>query len=494
MAAVVICTNAYAENSAALRILLHAPPLTMNPRAAVDANGQRLGSLIFRAPTRMNVNLLPEPDLAESWSISKDGKQIRFRLREGMTDHGGQPITTARMVECLEQYRAGKPTSALQGGYPTWTGTKFDPKQPREFLIELSRPDPYFLNNASLLRYFRSDGNSVPCSEPQGAVIGSGPYRPDVWENAPQYELVLNRLQGDEGSSRLWFSFIRDDSTRALKLLRGEIDVVQNGLSLAKTRWLLKNYGDRFDLVERSGVNVSYLAFNHADPILKRLEVRQAIAHAIDRKAFIQHKMFGFGEEAGSFLSPLLPENYGVQVTFDPALSEKLLDAAGYKRGSDGVRLRLKYRTTTAREGQEQALVYAQMLKKIGIELDIEVVEPALFLSAIHKGRFQLYAGQWIGVSDGSIFFRSLRTGQARNRVGYSDPEMDKLLDGALTETDSKKRAVLLVQVQKRMMDQMVYLPLFFWRNAVITRKGAWVPEISLSAGLDPLARIRFLR
>ncbi len=480
-----------------LRILLDAPPSTLNPRASIDATGQRLGGLLFRALTRMDVRLKAQPDLAESWRVSRDGLRWTFRLKKDLRDHSGEAIDAARIAACLEEYRAGKPVSALQGAFPNWKATRVDSKEPRTVVVEMSAPDPYFQNNATLLRYFRVEGDSRPCVEPTAdhPVIGSGDYRLPQWIAAPATELLMERVSRDEAlQPRLKFFFVRDDNTRALKLLRGEVDVAQNGVSLSKTRWLAREFADRFDLMETPGVNVSYLAFNHRDPLLKRPEIRRAIAMAIDREEIIRTKMFGFGALAGSFMEPSLPESRSISFPYNPGEAEKLLDRAGLPRDADGTRFHLKYRTTPVREGSEPALIFQRMLGRIGVQLDLDVVEPAVFLSAIHKGRFQLYSSRWVGVSDASIYYQTLYTGQSRNRVGFSDPEIDRLLKESMSGVHEARRIELIGSVQTLMAEKLAYFPLWFWGNAVLARKGARIPEISMSASLEPMARIQLVR
>lgn len=476
-----------------LRILVDQPPLTLNPRSSLDANGQRLGAFVYRALTRIDANLEPRPDLSESWEILALGKTWKFKIRPGLQDHRGQPIDAQRIVQCLEQYRDGKPVSAVKAGLPYWKSTR---AENRSVILELEKPDPYLARNLSLIRYFTSD-HAQPCGEPRStrSLVGSGAYRPateDAWETKDSAELFLQPIR--EGQPALRFLFVKDDVSRTLRLLRRGADAIQSGLSLSKTRWLQKNHPDDFAILEREGVNVSYLAFNLKDPTLSNPKVRRAIALAIDRKGIVEHKMLGFGRVAGSFLSPLLPESHPVEFAHDPEESERLLDQAGFPRAQDGVRLRLKYRTTPVREGLETALLFQDLLKKVGIELTLDVVEPAVFLSSIKKGKFQLYSSRWIGVSDGSILYRTLRSGQPNNRVRYENAEMDALLEKAMSEVDPLRRKELLKTAQVRMMEELPYFPLWYWSNALVVRKD-WSPNIdpsalSLSGGLEPLTRI----
>ncbi len=456
----------------------------------MDAISQRIGALIFTALTRIDVDLRPEPDLAERWDSSPDGKTWRFEIKDGVTDHDGAPITADLMARCLEQYLRGTPSSAHARAFPGWKKAR---AQGSNVIVELEGPDPYFDKNVSLLRYFRvADApEAEPCSEPaHGArVVTSGLMRPENWDPAPEHELKL--IPVSERTRPTRFLFVRDESTRTLMLLRGEADLAQNTISLTKTRWIQKDFQDRFLVIERQGTNVTYLAFNLKDPILKDQRVRQAISASIDRASIIQHKFFGLASPAGRFLSPLIPESFQSEFHYDPGVAESLLDEAGYPRNEQGIRFALKLKSTPYRENVETTLIFRRMLAKVGIEVVPEPVEPAVFFSSIRNGAFQLYTSRWVGASDSSIYFRTLKTGQPVNRVSYSNPRMDRLLDRSLTVRDPVERRKLLVEIQSLMGEELPYLPLWYWTNALIIRKEFAAQyagrKISLSGGFEPL-------
>ncbi len=493
------------ETPPALRVMLDRGPATLNPRRSTDAPGQRLGALIFRALTRMDAHLSAQPDLASDWEIIDGGKTWKFKIRPGQLDQSGQPITATAMAQCLEQYRQGKPVSILKASFPDWLGTE---AQADSILFRLSKSSPYLAANVSLLRYFRIQGKDTPCTDPNpgDVVVASGPFKPRVWQpgaaGTSEDEIWLDpvpfiKVPGlDVHSARpLHFLYVQDDNTRLLKLLRNEVDVTQTALSLAKQRWLLNHYPDRYDLIERTGVPVSYLAMNLRDPILGRREVRQAIALAIDRESIVRYTLHNFCALAGSFLAPSLPESFQSQFEYDPARSEQLLDQAGLRRAGPGQpRFKLKYRSTPVREGIETALIFQNMLKKIGIELTIDAVEPAVFFASIRKGQFQLYSSRWIGVSDGSILFRTLRSGQLDNRVGYKDAVMDALLDQAVGEIDVKRRTELIQQAQRKMAEDLPYFPLWYWKTSLVVRHGFGGlkgDELSMSGAYEPILKLQ---
>ncbi len=465
---------------------MDAPPLTLNPRSTLDASGQRINALIYRALTQVDHNLETRGDLAENWKSDRESKQWVFRVKSDL-----QPL-----FECLENYRTGKPTSPLLNGFPSWKSTELK-KSRNEIIFHLDRPDPYLPKNVSLLRlFFTRDmkGHITPCREPglNETIHGTGTYRPETPGLNPGQTLTL--LPNQAGLSPLHFIFVREESSRILRFLKGEAHAVQNNISLSKTRWLIHKHGDQFKMIEREGVTVSYLTFNLKDPHLAKKKVRLAIAHAINRTHFIKNKMFGFGSIANSFLSPRLSEAWNGDFSFDPTLSEKLLEEAGYLKGPDGIRLKLKYKTTPVREGFEMALIFQQMLRDVGIELTLEVVEPAVHLASVRKGAYQLASSRWVGVADASILFRTLQSSQPDNRANYSSPKMDSLLTHAMLQSDLNTRVRLLQEAQELMLEDLPYFPLWFWHNALVLRKkvtGLSPDELSLSGGLVPLGKLR---
>lgn len=482
-------------NSKDLTVLLDRPPANLDPRLSYDAPSQRLGELIYRGLTRMDKDLSPQPDLAESWQVLEGGKLWRFKIRKGAQDHSGKAIDATRMAACLESYRAGKPVSPLIGSFPNWIATE---KQGDEISVRFSKPDPYFAQNATLLRYFTTGNPDQPCRSPKDGetIVTSGMYRPERFTqddlSAP-YEIRLLPFSDPNGRP-LHFVFVMDENTRFLKIIRGEVDAAPSSLGLAKTREIQNRFKNGFKVLERDNVSVSYLAFNLREAPLSDVRVRRAIAMAIDREDYIAHKMMGFGTIAKSLIFPTLPESYGYLSTYDPAAAEKLLEDAGYRRGADGVRLRLRYKTTPVRDGLEMARIFQSMLSKIGVQLTIDVVEPAVFLASVRKGAFQLYSSRWIGIADGSILYRTLRSGNPDNRSGYKNPEVDRLLDLAIAEPDLEKRKTLLRQVQIDAGDDVPVFPLWYWGGAVVLKNtvtGLESAELSLSGSLVPLSKLR---
>lgn len=472
------------------RILIDRAPLTVNPRQSLDLTGQRLGALLFLGLTRLDGLLQPQPGLAERWRSLEGGKTWEFTLRKDIYDEGNDEITAEKVASCLENYRAGKPTSSVGAAFPGWLSTEVVGHAVR---LKFKDPQAYLPRNASLLRYFRQEGKA-PCEDPQEEkpLLASAEYRlgGKEWRSsALELGWELHPRAGDAPS--LQFRIIRDEPTRILKLLAGEFDAAQNVLTLPKTRWIAKRKDARLRLIEREGVNLSYLAFNTRDPILKEARVRRAIAHAIDRESVVRHRMVGMGAVAQGFLSPLLPEGMEQPFEFNPALSRRLLDDAGYSVNASGFRFTLKYKTTPVREGFETALMIREMLSKVGIRLALDVVEPGTFFASIRKGNYQLFSSRFIGIADGSVFRLFAHSKERRNTTGFKDPEVDAWIEQATATTDPERRKAILALIQSRLLEQVPLFPLWTWDNALLLKEGWTEVPLSLSGAFDPLTRIR---
>lgn len=477
-----------------LRFLVDSAPATLNPRQTLDAIGQRIEMLTFRALTSLDVELNPVSDLSEKWRFEAAGHRVVFKIKQGQMDHLGRPISASHIYECLQNYLFREPTSPHRSSFPYLKSISF---QKENLIFHLSAVDPYLPKNLSVLRYFATrERPDHPCADPKPGeiIITNGDYETRPYPEHFEQEMRFHPRK--VGYPVLVVQFIRDETSRMLKLMNGEANTVMNGFSPTKTNWITSDPGKGFKLIEREGTNASYLAFNLRDPILGKKSVRLAIAHAIDRAAIVKYRLKGQAALASSFLNSNLAEGMPFRgLSFDPQLSEKLLDEAGFQRGLHGVRFSLRYKTTTDRLGLELAQVYQDMLRKIGIELDLETMEPSVFFSSIRKGNFQMYMSRWIGVSDGSIYERTLRTGKRGNLLGYSDATVDAWIDQTGRELDPVTRRALLLQIQERMLEDLPYFPLWHWTNALIiqnTLTGVQSKDLSLSGSFISLKKLRF--
>jgi peptide/nickel transport system substrate-binding protein len=202
--------------------------------------------------------------------------------------------------------------------------------------------------------------------------------------------------------------------------------------------------------------------------------VRQAIACAIDRSLIIQALQRGHAQPALS----LLPVNHWAftdqvdRYDYDPQRARRLLDQAGYKPDSSGIRLRLTMKTSTAEETRLLAAVLQQQLSSVGIALDIRSYESATFNADIRRGAFQLYSLRWVGNEQPDIFAYAFSTANfspaGGNRSHYSNPHLDALLADAAATTDQARRRASYVEAQQILARDLPALNLWYRDTIVV--------------------------
>jgi peptide/nickel transport system substrate-binding protein len=175
----------------------------------------------------------------------------------------------------------------------------------------------------------------------------------------------------------------------------------------------------------------------------------------------------------------LAPENWAYEpgvarYPYNPQAARELLDAAGYPMRS-GRRFTLVYKTTQGEERRLLAEALAAMLAKVGIELRIRTFEWPTFYSDIQRGNFDLTSLAWIGINDpqhyNMVFDSKMTPPKGLNRSGYSNPEMDRLLEAGQAALDPARRKAIYSAVQKLAARDLPYISLWWQDNvAVMTR------------------------
>jgi peptide/nickel transport system substrate-binding protein len=227
------------------------------------------------------------------------------------------------------------------------------------------------------------------------------------------------------------------------------------------------------------------------------VRVRQALAHAVDRRAIVQYLRRGLAEESKGILPPTswAYEPDAAAFAYDPAKARALLDEAGY-RDPDGdgprARLHLVLKTSNAEFVRLQATVIQQDLKRVGVDVEVRSYEFATFLSDVIKGNFQMCTLQWVGVADPDMLRRVFHSSQVPpagwNRGFFADPAVDALIDRASRTPDRATQKALYSDAQRRIALAVPTISLWHKTNVVIAQ-----PDIRPGV-LTPIADLSFLR
>jgi peptide/nickel transport system substrate-binding protein len=444
-------------------------PLHLDPRYSTDANSVRIGGLIYNSLLRADENSRLRPELAESWQ-RVDERTYDFAIRKDVTFHNGKPLTAADVQFTYESI--------------------LDPKNrsPKRALL---KPLEGIDQLGSHRVRFRLRSSHAPFPEqftlgivPAGGVrssaalpFGSGPFILESIQSAEKVVLKANASywEGKPAVAGVVFKIVPDAMVRALEFKKKNIDFLQNDLEPDMLPWLKKNADAAIEA--HPGTTSQYIGINLTHPVLKRKEVRQAIAHAIDRGSIIRHLIKNYATPASGLLSPLNWAYEGAvkQWPHDPEKAKRLLDAAGFP-DPDGEgplpRFKLSFKSTNLDLRRRIAEALKEQLQHVGIELEIRTYEWGTFFSDIKKGNFHLYSLAWVGILDPDIYFQIFHSSSAPpdgdNRGRYSHSRVDRLLEQGRAAMDPTERKLIYGDVQRILAEELPYIPLWWWNNVIV--------------------------
>jgi peptide/nickel transport system substrate-binding protein len=290
---------------------------------------------------------------------------------------------------------------------------------------------------------------------------------------------------------------VPDDVMRGLELQKGTLDMVINDLSPDIIHQMRRD--GRLRVVQAPGVDYQYVGLNLQDERLKDVRVRQALAHAIDRDAIVEHLRRGLAEPANGMLPPLSWAAAGDLTGYahDVQKAKALLDAAEYPDpDGDGpaTRFGLTLKVSNSDFNRLQSSVIQQNLREVGVAVDVRTYEFATLYADVLSGNFQLYTLQWTAgaLADPDILRRVFHSGQAPpigfNRGRYANSRVDALLDAAGNTEDEPRRLALYGEAQRILARDVPYVSLWYKTNVAVAQRNL------TGVRLTPLADYYFLK
>ncbi len=480
-----VATPARAE-AGTLVIGMYRPTLTLNAALNPDYTTTLPGSQVFASLLRADAKGQPLPYLAETWAWSSDQRTLTMRLAGNATFHDGKPVTSKDVRFSILAVRglSGK-TSKFQA--------ITDVKTPdaRTVVVQVDRPTPSLLQAFSgaflpiMPEHVYGTGNLRTNPANGAGAIGSGPYK--LAEFKPGQYVALERhdgfFLGQPKIPRLVFKAGADLQTLVLGLERGEIDVIPY---LYDWRLMKRLAADARFVVTDAGYAgigpLNNLLFNLRRKPLLDVRVRQAIAHAIDRPFIAKVLLGGVTQPAWSPLAPSTPY-YTDQVARYPVDLKKaaeLLDAAGFKPGADGTRLKLgiHYPPGNVDYHKNGAEYVRSALRKVGIELEVKASDFVGWLKALATGDFDMTLVSLFNFGDPAFGVApqyassNIQPLPYANNATYRNPVVDDLLDAGSVDIEPARRERIYAQFQKIAMDDVPILPLTVLKFQTVMRKG----------------------
>ena len=443
-----------------IRFGLAAPAVTLDPRYATDATSYRITRLIYQTLVDFDETHRAIPALAKWEALTP--LHYRFYLREGQRFHDGSILTSDDVVATYKSVLDARTASPHRGSLSNVES--IGPRGPLIVDFHLGQADPLFpgLLVIGIMPERLVDESHSSVKRP----IGSGPFA--VEGVLKEARLRLRRVSDGQ---LVDFVTVRDATVRALKILHGEIDLTQGSMTPELVDWLSQD--GHIMAVHRPGTTFTYLGFNLHDSNISDLRVRRAIAHAIDRQSLIKYM---FGDRARLAQGIFTPKHWAGNsqleaIEFDPRRARELLAAAGF---SEEKPLRLKYKTSSDPFRLRIATAIQDQLAGVGVELTILSYDWGTFYGDVKAGRFQMYSLSWVGLKQPDIFRYAFHSSsvppQGANRGRYLSGSVDQMIELADATNDLEARATLYRQIQKQLLVDLPYIPLWYEDTTLIIR------------------------
>ncbi len=449
-----------------------------------------ISSKLFEGLATYDIDMNLKPALAESWEVSPDGLSVTFHLRKDVRWHDGKPFTSKDVAFTTNKiWKVMHPRNRVVMSKVTAVETPDD----HTVVFRLSSPAPYLLsvmngNESQVVPQHVYDGTDVGAKLVSERPVGTGPFKLKEWRRGEAIVLERNPDYWQKGKPYLdgmIYRVIPDESARAAAFEAGEIQYGVFGpvnpctaQRLAKSKTLgveTKGYqffGSRF-----------IMEVNTRKPYLADRRVRQAIAHAVDTDFILDNVFCGYGVkstgpvpvELKAFYTPDVPS-----YPHDPKKAEKLLDEAGFPRGPDGVRFKITHDPLPFGAVYTRAAeVVKQNLADVGIQVEIRAQDTPTWLRRLYTDYdFDLTSNTPSALPDPTLGIQRvywskniIKGAPFSNGSGYSNPEMDKVLEDAANEPDQEKRKQLFYRMQEIAQTDLPVIDLFVLQRTTVYDK-----------------------
>jgi peptide/nickel transport system substrate-binding protein len=468
-------------------VAISADPGHLNPAITTSGATHAAAELLYNGLLGRDERGEPLPELAERWAVEQAGSVYRFHLRDGVTWHDGTRFTSADVKftfeEILLKFHArtkasmGSALAAIET--PDDRTVVFRFKQPHApLLLQLDATE------APIVPRHIYQGGDPQTHPANTSPVGTGPFRFVSYRKGAEIRLARNPGYFKPGLPYLdevVMRVIPDAGTQVLALENGEVDFLWGVPGPHQARLAADT---RVRMAQTSyhpgGSNcIMTVGFNLERPVLQDVRVRRAIAHALDREAFLRQVLFGEGKVAAAPISSEITWAHAGGLAlprFDRAEAERLLDAAGWRKTGDGPRVARG--VAGVADGTRLAIDFLhfpafakygelmrQQLGAVGIDVALRPLQPPVFAPTVFKDRaFDTNVISYCNGPDPEIgvrrMYHSSQIGPApfTNAAAYRNARVDALFDQAARTVERARRGELYRQVQEIVAQELPYV------------------------------------
>jgi len=435
----------------------------------------------------------PVPALAKSWTTSDDGRTLTFTLRDDVTFTDGTPFDAAAVVANIEHVQ--DPATASSTGYLALQSiTKATATDDHTVTLTLSRPDSALLESFSQPWVGMESpkalerSQAVNCESP----VGTGPFEVTGWKHGDRVTLRKNAdytpLRGstEPRLDGITWRFLPDSTSRYAALQSGQVDVIDNAqpdqLTAASSKGSVRDLD-----APRPGAS-NRLELNSGHGVFRDEAVRKAFIAGAEIDPGIRSLFLGTAKRSYSVLSSVEPYGYSDKSLFEysPTKAKRLLDDAGWKVGSDGIRekdgeqLTVTFPVSTNQSVPAERSLFQQIQaseKAVGFKVVLQELDLSSWYAALAANEYDVVSAPYtkVGADVLRILYDSASitpapSGYFANLAQLDDPELDDLLQRAAQTSDTSERGDLYEQAQEIILSSGTVLPLYDQQNHFLLR------------------------
>jgi peptide/nickel transport system substrate-binding protein len=475
------CAKSTSPSTQGLTIRIGGEPALLNPILSKDTTCATVEKLIFNGLMRVNDELQIEPDLAEKYSLSADGKVYTFTLKKNVKWQDGHPFTAHDVAFTIEKILDPKTLTVRRSDFQV-NGKSIQVRIQDEHTLQFILPEPFapFLSNLTLgiLPKHLLAGKDINTATFNHQPIGTGPFKWVNWQPSQYITLAKNPLYFGKSPklAKIIVKIIPENNAARVAFEKKEVHML--GIEPHDKATFEKRSDMR--VLNYDTLAYTYMSFNLKNPLFSDIRVRQAITYAVNKEAIVQNVLMGEGKAAywpDSPASWAYPgDDAAIKMSYNPQKAKALLAQAGWiynpktqrveKDGKPFVFTVLLGKGQTDRE--KTAQIVQQFLKQVGIEMKIQLMEWGSLVKTLTSPQLpKKFDAALLGWSlntdpDCLSIWHSGEFPTGFNFIGYANPKVDSGLVLARKTPSQAQRKKIYTEIYTQIAQDAPYLFLYY--------------------------------
>ena len=500
-------------------------PSSLNVMLNASAVNGDLSMFIYSYAVRYDDKAQPVPDAVveiptvANGDVSKDGLKLKYKLRRNIKWQDGQPLTCADLKFTWQAVMNPHNNVVTTDGYKDIRD--IDCSDPYVAVVHMKKLYAPYLQQlwgvngnaailpAHLLSKYNDDKGSLNSAPYNSLPIGSGPFKVIEWQRGQAVRMEANPYfyLGKPKLKEVVFKIMPDENTMITQLQTHEIDLLARGTGLNWPRYMqISGSGSGLRAIRVDNYLFTHVDFNLERPLFQDRAVRLALAYATNRQEIVDKVMHGSAVSSQTDQSPKLSWAYTSTFehhSFDPAKAQQILDAAGWKRGPDGIRVkngqRLSFDISCVTEGnyaRQIETILQRQWHEIGAEAIVKNVPSALMFQngatgTLQGGHYDTAVFSWSAAADpddSAIYSGDNFAPHGQNALFWNNAVATAAMNDALKTLDKNRRLHDYEVVQQQMAKDVPTIILFFWKEPYVynTDLKGFSPSPVISAFWNP--------